>query len=166
MTEWSEWVRCVFLLKKSKMQTDCINLGTHAVTNSLKPASPIWKTASYIQFHSVPRNFMCCTKLVRQIHSEHFGKICLHYKSGPYLTQSVFQLRVGTSKKSIHSLWGFDWNSFHGTSPHSYDIRIEMSTSEVCLQHIISMPLIYLDMSSEWSHSKINGLYRQNPGRL
>ncbi len=40
--------------------TDCMNLGTHAVTNSLKPASPIWKTASYIQFHSVPHTYGTC----------------------------------------------------------------------------------------------------------
>ncbi len=39
-------------------QTDCKNLGTHVVTNSLKPASPIWKTASYIQFHSLPHTFI------------------------------------------------------------------------------------------------------------
>ncbi len=44
----------ILVNKKMLILTDCTKLGPRIVTNSLKPASPIWKTASCIQFHSVP----------------------------------------------------------------------------------------------------------------
>ncbi len=65
-------------LKTVNQETDCMNLGTHVVTSSFKPASLNPKTASCTQFLIV-HVWMCIgNPLIYELHL--FGRLCASQK--------------------------------------------------------------------------------------